>query len=50
MKWTKCKFKECQKDILKDSTILIGEQPTWVKKMIEGGYCMEHGVLLFREE
>jgi hypothetical protein len=50
MEWLKCQFKDCQKTILKKSASVIGEQPTWVKKMIEGGYCMEHGILLFKEE
>ena len=50
MEWTKCKYKGCKKEILKNSAITVGEQPAWVKKMIEGEYCMEHGVLLFKEE
>mgnify|MGYP003109822389 CR=1 FL=1 len=49
MEWIKCKFKGCKNEILKNSQTLIGEPPFWVKKMFEG-YCMEHAMLLFKEE
>jgi hypothetical protein len=50
MEWIKCKFEGCEKKFAKNSITLIGEQPNWAKKMIEGEYCMEHGILLFKEE